>query len=205
MSLKVFIILILSISFLGCRKEVGKKIINTNRISKSLYPFVFDKGSYWIYKETNSGILDNLVVQTITRDSFAVLPTSPGQGIQWYEEFYNIKYSSSLTGSYDEQLLGYIISRGLYQGGYVFLSSKKIGDKSMNAELIDILDTLTIENKTYKGVVKMKILEDQYLTGNYNLYYVDSVGVIRKERTENEKITESWNLIEFKTDLFEVK
>jgi hypothetical protein len=205
MSLKVFIIFILSISFLGCRKEEEKKIINTYRISKSLHPFIFDKGSYWIYKKTNSGILDYLEVETITRDSFAELPTSPEQGIQGYDEFYNIKYSSSLTGSYDEQLFGYIISRGLYHGGFVFLSSKKIGDKFRNAELIDVLDTMTIENRTYKRVVKMKIQEDQYLTGNYNLYYADSVGLLRKEKTVNETIIESWNLIEFKTDLFRVK
>lgn len=204
MSLRVIILFVLMISFLGCRKEEETKISNTSRISKSLYPFVFDKGSYWIYKEANSSILDSLEVQTISRDSFAAPPTHPGQGVQWYEEFYTVKYHSSLTGKFEEQLFGNVISRGLYHGGVVFLASKKVGDKTMNAEVIDVLDTLTIEKRTYKQVVKMKILEDLYLAGNFNLYFADSVGLIKKERTVNDEITETWNLIEFKTDLFRV-
>jgi hypothetical protein len=205
MSSKVIFILMLPILFLGCRKEDEKKVINTNKISKNLYPFLFDKGSYWIYKQINTGILDHLEVQTITRDSFGILPSFPGQGLQGYEEFYTINYSSTLAGSYNEQLLGYVISKGLYHGGFVFLSSKKIGDKSMNAELTDVIDSLTIENRTYKEVIRMKISEDQYFIGNYILYYADSVGLIRKEKIVNEAITESWNLIEFKTNLLRVQ
>jgi len=202
LSLKIFSVLILFLSVLGCRKE-EEKTINKYRISKSLYPFLFDKGSYWVYKNTNSGILENLAVQSITKDIFAVLPNHPGQGIQSYNEYYTTKYSSSLTDSYEEQFLGYVISRGFYHGGFVFLSSKTIGDKSLNAEITDLLDTLTIENRTFKQVVKMKIIGDQYISDDFNLYYADSVGVIKKEKTKNGTIIETWNLIEFKTVLFQ--
>jgi hypothetical protein len=201
LSLKVHIFLFLAISFLGCTKEEGKKIIPTYSISKSLYPYLFSQGSFWVYMKTNSNDLDYISVISISRDYFYVPPSTPGQGIRAYEEFYTIRYSSSLTGFYDEQLFGYVISRGLYNGGFVFLSGKTIGDKRMNAELTDVIDTLTVEHKMYKQVTKMKIKSDQYIVGNFNLYYADSVGIVRKEKTENDSITETWNLIEFNTAL----
>jgi hypothetical protein len=49
----------------------------------------------------------------------------------------------------------------------------------------------------------MKIIGDQYISDDFNLYYADSVGVIKKEKTKNGTIIETWNLIEFKTVLFQ--
>jgi hypothetical protein len=94
-----------------------------------------------------------------------------------------------------------VISQGLYSGGFVLLSSKKIGDISQNAEILDVLDSLTIENRTYKTVVKMKVSQDEYIAQNYQLYYVDSIGVIKKEIMDNGTVRETWNLLRFRTNL----
>lgn len=207
MKLKVILIIFITLSIIGCKKENENKSIYThNKISSSLYSFLFNNGSYWIYKKANSNILDSVIVQDITRSTFENLPSYPGQGSQGENEFFNIKYYSFYTDLlYEEQLFGYVISRSLYHGGLVLLTSKKIGDSIMNAKLISIIDTLTIENRKYKSVVKMKIMKDQYLNKNYNLYYVDSIGIIKKEITENNIVTESWNLIKFKTELLKYK
>jgi hypothetical protein len=204
--LTVMLIMVFSIMLAGCQKESENTDYSHGRISQSLYPFLFDTGSYWIYKKANSNILDSTVVKSISKDTFIIGPFGPGQGNQGDEEYYNIQYLSfPANNTYDEQLLGYVISRGLYSGGFVLLSSKKIGDKSQNAEILDVMDSLTIEHKTYKTVVKMKVSQDEYIDQNYQLYYVDSIGVIKKEITGNGTVTETWNLLRFRTKLLPVK
>jgi hypothetical protein len=186
----------------GCHKESEDKDYFHRKISESLHPFLFDTGSYWIYNKSNTSITDSTVVKSITKNTFIVGPMGPGQGDQGDEEYYNIQYMSFPANNvYNEQLLGYVISRGLFSGGFVLLSSKKIGDKSQNAEILDVLDSLTIENKTYFTVVKMKVSQDEYVDQNYLLYYVDSIGVIKKEIMDNGTVTETWNLLRFMTKL----
>jgi len=198
----VMLMIVFSIMLTGCHKESKNIDYFHRKISQSLYPFLFDTGSYWIYKKSNSNIPDSTIVKSIIKSTFIVGPTSPGQGDQGDEKYYNIRYLSfPANNSYDEQLLGYVISRGLYSGGFILLSSKKIGDKSQNAEVLDVLDSLTIENKTYKTVVKMKVNKDYYVDQNYQLYYVDSIGLIKKEIMDNDTVTETWNLLRFKTKL----
>lgn len=207
MKTRLLIMLLFSLIMLtGCNKESEYKDYFHHKISQSLNPFLFDTGSYWVYKKSNSDIPDSTVVKSITKNTFIVGPMGPGQGDQGDEEYYNIQYKSFPANNvYDEQLLGYVISRGLYHGGCVLLSSKKIGDKGLNAEILDVLDSLTIENKTYKTVVKMKVNQDQYIDQNYQLYYVDSIGVIKKEIMSNAIVTETWNLLSFRTKLLPVK
>ena len=194
------------ILLIGCHKESEDRNYFHGKISESLHPFLFDTGSYWIYKRSNSSIPDSTVVKSISKNTFIVGPMGPGQGDQGDEEYYNIHYLSFPANNvYDEQLLGYVISRGLYYGGCVLLSSKKVGDKGLNAEILEVLDSLTVENKIYKTVVKMKVNQDKYIDQNYQLYYVDSIGVIKKEIMGNGTVTETWNLLRFRTKLLPVK
>jgi len=141
---------------------------------------------------------------SIVKDTFAIGPSGPGQGYSGYQKFYTIQYRSTFTNqTFEEDLIGYLIRKGHGNGGFVLLTSKSIGDKNLNAEIIDILDSLTIESKTYKEVIKMKILADQYISQNYYLYYTDSIGLIKKELVVNNVVSETWNLSAFNTILLE--
>lgn len=204
MKTNLSIIIIIFITIISCKKEKEIKTSeNHGKISQTLYPFLFDNGSYWVYIDTSTNSIDSVVLSAITKSTFNIPPSTPGQGSQGDEEYFNIKYYSFLSsGYYEEQLLGYVISRGLYNGGYTLLSSKRIGDKSNNAEIINVFDSLKIAGNTYKKVVKMKITKDYYIDSNYNFYYVDSVGVIRKEKTNNDSVIQVWNLLRFKINMF---
>ena len=43
---------------------------------------------------------------------------------------------------------------------------------------MNILDTMTVSNITYKNIVKIKADKDLYLDNNYFFYYVENVGII---------------------------
>jgi hypothetical protein len=206
MKIKLLLIILFIIAVSSCKKdtEIKTKPFNHSKLNSSLYPFLFDVGSYWIYRDTSSNQIDSTILANISKSTFLMSPSAPGEGPQGDVEYFNINYFSFLNNeSYDEQLLGYVISRGLYNGGFTLLSSKKIGDKSLNAEIINVFDSLKIEGNTYKKVVKMKITKDSYIDNNYNFYYVDSIGVIRKETTINDSIIKTWNLLRCKINMFD--
>jgi len=198
---KILLILII-ISFFSCSKDEEKETPQpVGTISSSLHPFLFKKGSYWIFKNQNTGQLDSVVVNSISKNIFTVGPSHPGQGSQGQEEYYNINYLSTINGSYDEQLIGYVISKGLFSGGYVYLSNHKIGEESLNAKLTNIYDSLSIESNLYQNVVKMENSKDSYLTSDLNLYYVDSIGLVKKEIISNDSIIDTWNLLRYSVNL----
>jgi hypothetical protein len=202
---KAVIVIALAILMTGCNKDEEKSELV--KIDRTLYPFLFDQGTHWIYEKVNSDptdtvtvIRDSINVESITRDT--LYPAGEARSY----EYYTIKYFSSLTDSVpDEQLIGYVISRGLNSGGFLLLSSKKKGDKSMNAEIVNVSEEMKVENVVYKQVVKMKVLKDQYINDNYFFYYVDRVGIIKKEKVVNDTIRETWNLKRYTTRMFKVQ
>ena len=221
----LLIIIVIGMATTGCMKEDADSTILV-KIDKSLYPYLFDKGSYWNY---NMYPLIADTLQTVIKDSLGLskdsivfvndtIPVTDSVTVESiekdtlyitgnvrYYEYYRINYHSTYENvSYTDNLMGYIISRGTYNGGYLFLSSKKKGDKSQNAEIIAILDELKVENRTYRQVIKMKVLKDQYINDNYYLYFVNNVGIIKKEKEVNKAIVETWNLRNYKVNLLKV-
>ena len=225
------VMLALTLAFSGCVKDPEDSTILV-KPDHSLNPFMFDKGSYWIYtmvplkadtiktvpkdsltapkdsivyvRDSTNIIRDSVNVESIEKDTLYIT-----ENVRYYE-YYRIKYHSSVrikhpdsvnNLTYDDYLYGYVISRGLNNGGFLLLSSKKKGDKSKNAEITDVMEEMKMEDRTYKQVVKMKVLKDDYISDNYFLYYADQVGIIRKEKIVNDTIRETWNLIHYKVNL----
>jgi hypothetical protein len=201
MKSKLTIIILLILTVISCKEELETNN-NLGRISQSLYPFLFDNGSYWIYRDSATNIVDSIILTSISRDTLNIPPSVPHQSSTNSEEFFGLNYYSILSGSYQEQLIGYVISKGYYKGGFLLLSSKRPRDKSENAEIVNVFDTLTIAGNLFKEVVKMKITKDEYVNANYNLYYVDSIGVIRKEIINNDSQIQVWNLLRYKTVMY---
>lgn len=203
-------LLLLMVIFTSCKKdkkEIEKipdppKTIWVSKISKSLYPFLFDNGSYWIYKDTISNVIDSISLTSISKYVVPLGAGGPGQGSPGDLEYFGISYYNHTANyAYSEQLLGYVIARGFY-GGYTLLSNKNIGEKNENAEISDVLDSLTVEGNTYYNVVKMKITKDSYIDNNYNFYYVDNIGIIKKETTSNDSIINTSNLLRYNTVMY---
>lgn len=217
------VVLALAIAIPGCVKDQEDSTILV-KPEKSLYPFLFDKGSYWIYtkvqlkadtlktvpKDSLSQPKDSIVYVrdtiNIPRDSVNVISIEKDtlylSGNVRYYEYYRIKYHSSFNNqTYEDYLYGYVISRGLNNGGFLLLTSKKSGDKSMNATVVGVMDEMKMEEKTYKQVVKMKVVKDAYISDDYFLYYADHVGIIRKEKTVKDTVRETWNLVNYKVSL----
>ncbi|HET6557934.1 MAG TPA: hypothetical protein VFG54_11510 [Prolixibacteraceae bacterium] len=229
--MKAIIVIVIALTMAGCEKDEEK--YELVKIDPSLKPFLFDKGSYWIYtmypikadtiviqKDSLSAPKDSIIFVNdsinVLRDSVSVesiaKDTIYPTGMPRYYEIYDIKYFSSLNDSiYNEQLIGYVITKGQVNGGFVLLSSKKKADKSLNAEIVNVSDEMTLNKVTYNQVVKMKVSKDKYIKDSYYLYYVDKIGVVRKEKLgmnaagKEDSVVERWDLKKSSIQLLKVE
>lgn len=216
--MKVALIIALAFTMAACEENENNELI---KIDSTLKPFLFDKGSYWVYtmvpikadtlviqKDSLSTPKDSIIfvndTTNVQRDTIRVesiaKDTIYPSGMTRTYEIYDIKYFSSLNDStFNEQLIGYVITKGQVNGGFVLLSSKRNGDKSLNAEIVNVSEEMKVENVTYKQVVKMKVTKDKFINDSYFLYYVDRIGIIRKEKLglnvlKKDSVIETWNL-----------
>ena len=195
-------ILVVILLFSTCRKkdDATPYAPYHAKISSNLYPYLFDNGSYWIYKDSLTNNLDSTIITGISKKSYFVSPSGPGEGSPGNFEYFEIEYFSYPSNStYSEEVIANMISRGLISGGFTYFSKKTIGDSLQNAKIENILDTLTVHGQLYHNVIKMRIQADSYISQNYNFYYVDSVGIIKKELRTGETITNTWNLLRYST------
>lgn len=202
---RIILLLIIISVFSSCKKEdeTTSNPYVYYKIKQSLHPFLFDYGSYWIYKDTITGNMDSISLISITKNNVSIKPSVPRQGPQGEHEYFNIQYLSFPSNQIiEEQLMSDFISRGLINGGFTLLSSKMKGDKRLNAEITEILNSLKVEETTYYNVVKMKISKDYYINNDCFYYYVDSIGIIKKEITSNNKVVNTLNLLRYKTNLY---
>ncbi len=202
----LLILLVLSVFVVSCEKQDElENELHFYKISESLHPFLFTEGSSWIYSNLSNAAADTVVIIDFESDELSLGPTGPGQGPRGSSEFFNISYQSSFSDDFEEQLIGSIISRGLISGGYTYLSGFDIGEENGNAVLVDIIDTLTVGNLIFNDVVKMDLSADNHLHQDLNLYYVDSIGVVKKEVKQNNSIIETWNLVEYDVSIHQIE
>jgi hypothetical protein len=206
-TIQVLIVSLFLLSMLfSCEdEETTSKKPDFYKVDSSLNSMFFDEGSYWVYENSDKSKTDSVIIKDIIKDTLELGPSMPGQGPVGDVEYYSIEYFSSFRGIYYEQLVGYVISQGCTYGGYLYLSSHEKGDSSLNAEISEIYDTLIVGENIYLKVVKMEIQADGYVPTDMNLYYVDSVGIVKKEIVSDNKITETWNLIRYNTKLFQIQ
>jgi hypothetical protein len=203
---KPFLILLITLIIISCNKDEDPAYsYRYNKISESLHPLLFDIDSYWIYENPDNLLVDSVVIVDFKIDTFKIGPGGSGQGPIGEEQYFNLTYSSIVSGEYEEQLIGYIISRGLVYGGYIYLASHNIGDESLNARISAAYDSLDIYDVVYRDVIKMEIHQDEYIDSDMNLYFVDSIGIIRKEIVKDDLITETWDLLRFNAQLYSIE
>ena len=198
MKLKLqFIILLLSIllSFYSCKEKCG----TIHEYPKEFTDYwLFDKGSWWIYKLENQDVYDTALVTNVIEEITG--PETPEEedpcNRHYYvylkhssEFFYGIQYSGIQSiGSYtkfakdiDYYISGVLSSRSVIYLLYPFYFNTERND-------VTTLDTsLMINNNFYTDVV----LTIDY--NNHSYFLVKNIGFARYEFADSTV----WNLVDF--------
>ncbi|MGD9977860.1 MAG: hypothetical protein AB7S54_07990 [Bacteroidales bacterium] len=196
--------ILILVFFLSCEEKIEKEdplspsSIDTVFISDNLQKQFYEIGSIWVF-ESESGLRDTIKLLNIERNYNRPVYTH-GNLEMGYVETYKFSYNSSRIGNYWDQYIGYVIVRnGINwgnEGEYIYLSSYKLKDSSAFASIDSILETMSVSEIEYKNVVKMKIMDFSFENNeNWYYYFVDSIGIIKKEKISVGTNEKCWSLI----------
>ena len=191
----ILIFFIISLLISSCEKNEPFGGNDHYLLNESLYPLLFDVNSYWVYENNETGTFDSLYLVENIMDTMG--PTNVGHGYSSTYQVFNLKYASNINGEYTEHYVGSVITKGSTDGGFLYFSSFWVGDSRRNATISSILDSLELNGNVYKDVVVMDVKKDLYINDDMNLYYVDSIGVIKKEIKEGNAIISTWGLTDY--------
>lgn len=194
---KTILSFLIAVVFFSCTKQNDDDEYTPieSEISKSLEPYLFEVGSYWIYKEQTTEKFDTLTLISVSRERYAWDASSPGQGPDAYDNYYDLTYNSNINGASTVSLFNEFITKDFIDGSILFMTKNVDESYFPNAKRLGDTLILNINNITYNKVIKMQIEKDQGIDDDMNLYYKDSIGIIRKEIRLNSAITETWDLV----------
>lgn len=189
----------------GCEKEKieasDDRKDSYHRVSRKLDPYLFERTSWWVYSKEGDTLIDSVVVTDFSFNTYTTMPSHPGQGDVSYIDYYSISYASSAREDYGEALYGTVISRGFIYGGWVYGAYLDEGEKSGQLWYLDSIPEMRINQTIFNGVKKIQCRRDELLMENSVFYYVDSVGVVRKEIEVDDDV-EIWNLLRYNVSLY---
>lgn len=189
---------ILILFFYSCKKDNTEPDPEpqpaVSPISSTLYPLLFDTGSYWIYSNGSSS--DTVSLNSVAREEMTVIPKSPK------EETFILNFESTEFNNYSERFVGAIITRNWIDEGWVYASNLVAGESCGGLTQVAKLDTLLVENQQFYNVSQFRVEQGNYFSNDMYLFYSDSAGVIRKEVLSGGSIIETWNLTEYNTVMY---
>ncbi len=166
----------------------------TGYIDTALYPYLFEKESYWVYQDLN-GVIDSVILRSVTEHKFLVMKYNYEWGLEMIKE-------STRDGVYKEFALGRLITAGWTHAGYRFYHTET-ANLIENLEIVEIVDEMEIAGNVYKNVTKILIKPDDYTPREIILYYAPYVGIIRKENTIDRETENVWELIQYNVNTYE--
>ncbi len=200
----ISLIIITCLILFSCKKvnEDKTPIIYYN-ISSTLKPYMFNVGSYWVYENDSSHILDSISLTSIQHDYFWTAPSLPGTGSHTKMEYYKINLHDNLTSiNFNDFIFSSLITRNgnesLKFGQPILLNKYSVGYKLYGTQVIDSSVTLNMFGVSFIGVEKMKIIfaeqsQIEFSNDTY-LYFKDSIGLIKKVIDFGNGNYESWSL-----------
>lgn len=194
---------ILSIAFLfsSCKKEDEKPAFTHGKLHSNLYPFLFDTGSYWVYKDTVTNMEDSMIVQSITKEIYNYPHGGPGEGSPGDEEYFEIIYKTfpSEYLSYDELARVAIgTTRPHDYGPTKYVSGKEVGLTYGGATVEAVIDSMSVEGQMYHEVIRVKcLLHASSVLDYHKFFYVDHIGVIKREDYLDTTLVGTRNLLRY--------
>jgi hypothetical protein len=196
--------------FTSCVKEKQQQTNNPTNNATYVYmydyfkPYMFEAGSYWVYENDTTSILDSVVVTSNQRGFDTIYSAHPFQ--MYYAEFYTVNFHDFLDSSdYFEVLSVYVNNYMLrkvpnqFGNQPILFFGSPIGTSYSGCTLLDSIPSTNINSHIFTNVIKMKITAAQEpLPRQFNhdtyLYFKDSIGLIKTEIDTGTGIVESWSL-----------
>ncbi len=205
------IFIILCLSFLACKKEKKTTTEPALKDSDKYYyldavikPYLFKTGSYWVFENDSTGVLDSVIVTSTQTGFYQTYPAVHGNPGGSHVEFYKMNLKSCLTNTYyNHYLAGNSIKLnggGEYgeNGQSMYAANSPVGTEFSGMSIDSKFSTLTLKNNHFTNVDKVKIIaanqRKHEFTNDTYLYFTSAVGLIKKETLLGLNNIESWSI-----------
>ncbi len=197
---KIVCCFLLAFIIISCGKEKNEESSCSSNnwefsyISSPLNNFFFKQGSYWIFQNDSTKLLDSLYI-TSTRSGCEAVYLYQGYGYNW--EYYTIDYASyPKNEQYFDVIEGDMMQRNRHPSqypsgqGWILYSN----DTVCYWHPIHI-DSIKISNFTFYQV---QLSHDYFSTDNRaDIYTANGIGIVRKVVYDG-KGQQVWNLVRWK-------
>jgi len=206
-----FPILVVALAVLSsCRKEEDAvpqpaPVDHKTYLDASINPYKFKQGSYWVYENDSTGVLDSLYIDSVSTGFFVSSPGIHG-GPNSLMEFYKM-YVHDVSASvfYNQTLLGYSMHKNFtgtwstgFHGQPVYISDAPLGTEYNGATIAAKFISMTVNAITFDNVDQIKITaaaqHDPEFDHDTYLYYCDLIGLLKKETLLSPGNIESWSI-----------
>lgn len=218
----LFIIFILSLFLAQCRKDKsippdpepcnGCPVYHISDVKDWLY---FQPGTYWIYEEENSGMIDSVYVTSNTYDDgtsgsafFRCETYSTYNGYYYNIRSNNPTDSEGCLPTITRENFCVIVERvktkpGNFVGTTILFPYRNYINKPAYAggppwsiiTVEEILDSITIQNKLFYQIVKLKNTEDVTENNQETNYFISkNIGIVKRVLIDSVHV---WNLIRY--------
>lgn len=202
-----FVVLFLIVLLNNC-KEKERETIHIDEVTNSYCDFKI--GSWWIYKEENSGKIDTLrIVNYIKEIQYIPMLADVDFEYKLMETSYSSNYNDTsrikrtkieITADYEISInkKTFVFERSNVSDQYIYYSLDSVGEKCPNPNVIvefeSFMDSVQIVSKYYYKVRIYKLvneLVDHRVTKR--IYWAKNIGKIRFETYGGEV----WNLVDY--------
>ena len=207
------LLVLFSLAFVKCHKDEKPAATDTpetvyHYIEQSIKPFEVKTNSYWVYKNDSTGVQDRVSVLSTETAMIWTIPQVHGQGGGTQSEYYKINLKSFLNNTYYNNFIltnfMKINGGGTYgqEGQPIYMANSAIGTSFNGMEIINKLNSLNINGVTFNNITKIKITssnqyQQEFINDTY-LYFIDTVGLIKKETVLGLNNIESWSIKRWK-------
>jgi hypothetical protein len=200
---KVVLIFLFCLILFSCKKKEEASTYTIGYLLPELRPYMFNVGSYWVYENDSSFVLDSITVSSIRHDFIYSTPSGPGMGSPGKSEFYRMNLNDFMTfDNYTDFIWYGIIARNGNEsptfGQPILIPSDNIGYHDCGTYVWDTINSINILGNTFSKVREMKVVSSEQLINAFSydtyLFYSDSIGLIKKIVDKGNGNIESWSL-----------
>ena len=169
--LPVFVLFFLVFS--SCQKEEDAEprtnpaipLTHYNYLAESISPYKFKTGSYWIYENDSTGVLDSLVVDSISPGFFEAIPSVHGTSGSTMTEFYKMYFHHYPTSQqYNQTLMTKYLVRNYsgdwsnFLGQSIYAANSPVGTSNNGMTIIAKLLSMNVGINTFSNVDQVQII-----------------------------------------------
>jgi len=179
-------------------------------LADEIKSYMFNVNSFWVYENPITLQRDSIYIISVLHDT--IMKTFPHSTGGIYNEIYQINMKSTFyNDEYNDYLVySYIKRNGGGEFGElgqpIYWIYSAIGDEFNGATIVDMISNLEIEGNTFNNIKKMKITKAEQYQQEFDfdtyLYFVDGVGIVKKEYAITPDSMEVWNLVKWNVKLY---